>query len=264
MYSNEDLNNMNSDIKSDLELIECWLKHNKLRMNISKSNYIIFDRHKQIDDNIIPDIIINNTQLKKVSETKYLGLHIDSKLNWHTHINTIKNKVRPVIFALYRLRFCLNKNALWNIYHAYILSNLTYLIEIWSSASSYKLKELEVIQNKSLRIIYGFSYLHTRSDLYNESILPLNKIINYKLLILIYCLKNNLLKHNFQIFYIHDIHDHYTRRQSHIHIPIHRTNIGLYNILSRCIQLFNLLPSNIKYCPKISIYKKEILKYLNS
>lgn len=251
-----------NDINYDLVLIESWLTKNQLKMNVSKSNYIIFDKNKNYNN--IPLVHLNNEIFERVYETKYLGLYIDSKLTWKTNVNHIVKKISSINFALYRLRYYIHKNALWNIYYAHILSHINYLTPIWSSASTSILNKLEIIQNKALRIIYGYNRLHTRAELYNKNILPLKKIIMYNLLILTFCLKNNLIKHNFEITYRHNVHNYPTRRRSHINIPSSSTNTGLTSILNRGFTSFNQLPSNIKHCQQISIFKKLLLNYIDT
>lgn len=46
-----------------------------------------------------------------MTETKYLGLIIDENLNWRSHINKIKDKVKPIIFVIKRLRNFLHNKA---------------------------------------------------------------------------------------------------------------------------------------------------------
>lgn len=262
MYHSLSITDLINDINCDLILIESWLNINQLKMNISKSNYIIFDKNKNYND--IPLVHLNNEIFERVYETKYLGLYIDSKLNWKNNVNHIVKKISSINFALYRVRYYIHKNALWNIYYAHILSHINYLTPIWSSASTSTLNKLEVIQYKSLRIIYGYNRLHTRVELYNKNILPLTKIIMYNLLILTYCLKNNMIKHNFEITYRHNVHHYSTRRRSHINIPSSSTDTGLTSILYRGFSTFNNLPSNIKHCNQISIFKKLLLNYIDN
>lgn len=262
MYSDCNFQNLYTNMQTDILLIDDFLKQNKLKLNIKKSNYIIFDKHKVIEN--VPIILVNNNPLLRVYNTKYLGLNIDSKLSWNEHIHQLKNKIKPVTFVLYRLRYYLNKATMWNIYHAYFLSRLIYLIPIWSSASTSKLYELETLQNRTLRVIHGYSRFHARIDLYGVNILPLNKLIKFHLLVLIFSLNKNLIKHNLEITYRYMIHSHNTRRQSHIQTSLSRTNTGLNSILNRGYSLFNNLPTEIKHSHKISEFKRKLLECLNA
>ena len=47
--------------------------------------------NKQCEDNHV--VSINGMNIKIVYVTKFLGVHIDSRLNWCEHINHIKSKI---------------------------------------------------------------------------------------------------------------------------------------------------------------------------
>ena len=61
-----------------------WLYCNKLSLNVLKTHYIIFtQRNKKV--NYI-SLYINNVSIERVYVTKFLGVQIDSQLNWKNHI----------------------------------------------------------------------------------------------------------------------------------------------------------------------------------
>ena len=66
-----------------------------LCFNIDKSNYVIFYPYQK---RIIPylDLKIAETSLKCFECIKYLGLYIDSNLNWKNQIDYICKKVKSL------------------------------------------------------------------------------------------------------------------------------------------------------------------------
>ena len=52
-----------------------WLRANKLSLNISKTNYMLFTYHKQQDTNI--DLQISNSNTQRAKCANFLGLYID-------------------------------------------------------------------------------------------------------------------------------------------------------------------------------------------
>ena len=144
MYSGNNLSEQIERIQSDLVLLHTWLTQNKLKLNVKKSSYIIFDKNKILNDTV-PQILVNGIILNRAYNVKYLGLYIDSKLNWNMHIENIKKRISPLLFALRRLSYCLERDALWNIYHAYVMSRITYLIPIWSNTSVRNLNDIQVL-----------------------------------------------------------------------------------------------------------------------
>jgi len=67
-------------------------------MNVDKTNVIVFLSNKK--DNIA--VSLNGTPVIKVSNCRYLGLHIDDNLNWKYHIEHIYKK-KPITVCGYIL-----------------------------------------------------------------------------------------------------------------------------------------------------------------
>ena len=67
-----------------------WFKVNKLSLNVAKTNVMIFGNNIY-DDNYM--VSINGMNINSMYVTKFLGVHIDSKLNWNEHISVIKTKL---------------------------------------------------------------------------------------------------------------------------------------------------------------------------
>jgi hypothetical protein len=76
--------NFQTDLNNELDKVYEWLCVNKLSLNISKSNFVIFhSRQRTIKNNL--QVFINNEQLKQEQSIKYLGVMIDSNLTWKSH-----------------------------------------------------------------------------------------------------------------------------------------------------------------------------------
>ena len=95
---------MNSEIK----LISDWLKANKLTLNIDKTYCMVFHRgRRKCFGNT--DLFIDNIKIKQTETMNYLGVIIDTKLNWISHMTFVKNKVAKGIGIIRRARPLLNK-----------------------------------------------------------------------------------------------------------------------------------------------------------
>ena len=127
----------------------------------------------KLDDNDI-NISMNNCRLNKTNELKYLGIIIDHKLNWISHITHVKNKISKGIGIMYKARSYLNKKSLANLYHTYIYPYLIYCIEIWGNAANCHLQPLLLIQKKIVRIITFSDYLAHTEPIFKElKVLPI-------------------------------------------------------------------------------------------
>ena len=91
LYSDANVNNLNNVVNSELDKLNTWFIINKLSLNVSKTNYILFGNRKVHSD---LDIKIHNDKITRVSETKFPGVWIYEKLNWKKHVDLTRfNKI---------------------------------------------------------------------------------------------------------------------------------------------------------------------------
>ena len=130
----------------------------------------------------------------KLIEIKYLGVIIDKKLTWISHITYVKNKVSKGIGIMFKAKKILKRNTLINLYHSYIYPYLIYCIEAWGNASNCHLEQLYLTQKKVARMISFSNYNAHSIDIFKQlNILPLNKLVINRIGIRMYKYANNLL-----------------------------------------------------------------------
>ena len=96
--------------KEFMKLYE-WLCINRLSLNISKTNFVVFQAKNKPKSPVT--ILINNKAIDEVEEVKYLGIIVDSKMTFKTHINELKKKISRSIGILYKpATLCYNPNPL--------------------------------------------------------------------------------------------------------------------------------------------------------
>ena len=125
---------MNSEISTLLN----WTKSNKLTINTEKTHCIIFSLKKQLII-LSKDIILNNTPLQRKGATKFLGVHIDSKLSFKDQLAYIKPKIAKSVGILNKIKnkHKLPSEILITLYHTLICPYLNYGIEVWGSTFSF-------------------------------------------------------------------------------------------------------------------------------
>ena len=94
-------------LNTELQKLNCWLKANKLTINVSKSHFMVFHRGKRKLGVNNPSL--NNIALKRVNYSKFLGVIIDDGLKWTNHISYIKNKIAKGFGIILRARRFFNR-----------------------------------------------------------------------------------------------------------------------------------------------------------
>lgn len=245
----------------DITTIQKWMESNKLSMNLKKTNFILFHMRNSDLTNIFNEICFGNIKINRVESEKYLGIVIDKDLNWTQHIDSIKRKISSFVGVLKRISKFINEKTKKDIYFAYIHSHLTYGNPIWSTAPLYKLKELQVFQNKAMKEIYNLSRLTPSKLLYKDSILPVLILSKYELNLLTFKIENNLIKSNLTFKISNEVHSYSTRISNNFRAIFCRTKLTKNSIQSRGVGLFNQLPLYIKQEIRFMKFKNELKKH---
>ena len=103
---------------------------------------------------------LNSTKISKVDTFNFVGLTLNSHLDWKDHINTISSKISSIIGVLDKLKNVIATNALKLIYSSLNLPRLYYCNLIWG----YKPIRLIKLQKSMVIIISNAKcYSHTET-----------------------------------------------------------------------------------------------------
>ena len=150
--ASNDLKTLQNKTNAELKKINRWFSANKLTLNITKSKYMIIKRNNK--KNFLDfSLKFNGKKMEECNSYKYLGVHLDDKLNWKKHIKYLCEKLSKMCGLFAKLRHCCNIYLLKTIYHALVESHLQYCNMIWGNADRRILEPYVKLQNKLIRII---------------------------------------------------------------------------------------------------------------
>ena len=140
LYSDLNIHNLISIINHELDKLYTWFSVNKLSLNASKTNYMIFGKRKI---NCDVDIKINNNQITRVNiMTTFLGIMIDEQLNWKEQIHQVQTGLSRITGVMYRAINVLGTASLLTLYHSLFLPIMGYCCEIWGNVCVTNLHQL--------------------------------------------------------------------------------------------------------------------------
>ena len=131
--------------------LHVWFASNKLSLNFSKSNFIIFHGKNKNVYGDIDKIYFGNECIHRVRSTKYIGLVLDETLSWKEHTQNILNSLYRYFGVFYNLRKFLNTRLIRMAYFSCIFSRLKFGIEV-AMYNTTLVHQLQVVQNKLLRV----------------------------------------------------------------------------------------------------------------
>ena len=103
----------------------------------------------------IPSLVFNNTALEKVKKHKHLGITITNNLSWASHIDELLSHVSPMVDAMRKLKYQIDRKSLETIYFSFMRPTLEYACHIWDNCSG---KDADLLENDQLdvaRIVCG-------------------------------------------------------------------------------------------------------------
>ena len=259
------LNDIVSEIKKEIAYIYAWVKANKLSLNIDKTNFMLFTP-KCVPPSI-NGIFIDGNKIMEVTETKFLSVIIDCKLNWSPHITYISKKVAKDVGIILKARKLFDQETLLTLYYTFVYPYLNYCIHVWGKAYNVHIHDLIILQNKAVRIVHGVSPRTNANKLYfDHNILSLKRLYSYNISIFMYKFSKTMLPELFENFFcnVASVHEHSTRSAclNHIYVKFKGTTRGQKAFSYSGARIWNLILSHIETDCAIGTFKKLFAKLL--
>ena len=242
---NDDIGLVTALINLELRKISDWLAVNKLSLNVQKTKFMIFHNYqKVISANEIPDLIICETKIERVTTFNFLGLTINEFVNWSAHTSKIANKISRTLGVMNKLKRYLPISAMKLMYDSLILSHLQFGITCWG----FECNRLFKLQKRALRIMTNSKYnAHTEPLFKDLKLLKLNGIFDIQCMKFFYKFTNNTLpKYFHSLFrYNRDIYEIVTRNHNQLHLFPTRTHSAEHVLRHHIPKLIDKFPRYI-------------------
>ena len=200
------------------------------------------------------DYEIHGTKLMEFNSAKYLGVTIDSNLNWIDQCNNVYKKASFMLSFLERNFYKCPKTVKEQLFNALVRPVLEYGCCVWDPFKVYQIQKLELLNKRAARFITGNRIREHGNTLKNMKTLgwsPLSEKRAQNKLILFYKILNNQ---------IHVPTDDLTysqnpRRPLNFFVPQSSVDAHLYSFFPSTIRLWNSLPYSVKSSDTLSAFK---------
>ena len=259
----KNIQELNQIANEQLSLLDEWFRANRLTMNTDKTKYMVF-KHNISNQDL--SIKLHGNVIERTSSYKYLGLILDSKLNFKGHITLVLNKIRKRIPLLIKIKNKLNFSTKLKVYYAFNYPHFLYGIEIYSNTSNYNIKKLQNLQNRVVKYIFynkkssieDLFQTHKLLDIKNISkIQKIKSVFNYK-----NCKLPNQISENYdRILNDNDIERvHNLRNRNNFPHIRYNTNLGANHSYSNT-KFWNILPNRLKLISNAKLLLKKLRHY---
>ena len=114
---------------------------------------MLFHKHNKTLPNL--KLSINGRTIDQVTRFNFLGLHLNSQLTWHTHIEEISKKISRATAIIYKTQNILSSKIILSLYNTLIIPHITYCILSWGKEND----AILLLQKRAVRAIL----LHIKS-----------------------------------------------------------------------------------------------------
>ena len=151
MTANASFGKSVKQVQNDMNALSDWCVLNGIRMNIDKTKIMVFGSPVKVRQLPEFEIEIEGRPLSVVTSYKYLGVTLDSQLNYNKHVQNTIGRVSQKLKQLRCMRYFLDVRAATLVYKNMILPIMEYGDIFLVGTTVENRKKLQTLQNKSLR-----------------------------------------------------------------------------------------------------------------
>ena len=246
----------NSSCNTELAKFFSWTLANRLSIGFNKTFGIVHTYRNIETENL--SIKINNNILPFHDEGLFLGITIDSKLKYLTHIHNICNKLSKAIGIIYKLSMLnVPMSVLIQVYYSIAYPYLSYNVCSYAGTYPTHINRIFLLQKRLIRIVNRSLFLaHTNELFYNSRILKIQDI--YKLNIALY-----MFEHRNSGLY-ERTHSYGTRNRNNLIPNRARLTITENSMSNIGPNIWNSIPVDIRSLPSRNSFKRNYKNYLLS
>jgi len=239
---------------NDFDIVKEWFYENYMVLNAENFHFMCIGKNTENET-----LVINNTTLHNSKEEKILGVIIDNKLTFNSHIREICKKASQKISALSRVSYQLNDAEKKLLFNAVVKSQFSYCPLVWMFCSRKSNNLINKIHERALRIILGDDINDFEILLQNNKDIRNHHRNIQTLMIEIFKIKNelappimeNMFERRSTNYNLRNFQEFLTERKKTV-------NYGLETLSYRAPQLWSLLPESIKQLDSLECFKKRI------
>ena len=243
-------------LQRDLERLEAWGQTWQMEFHPTKCQAMRVGKKKSCP----PDYMLHGINLAIVSEVKYLGVIIDSNLNWSKQVSEVVAKANKKLAFLRRNLRIHSPKIKALAYSSLIRSQLEYCSSVWHPHTAKNIGKIEMVQRRAAR--WALSRYHNTSSV-TEMLghlhwQTLKHRRDFSSLCLFYKMANGEAATNLQNYLTPSQR---TTRRSHSHTYIQPqcgSDAFLHSFFPRTVRLWNGLPGDVVDSPSLASYRKAL------
>jgi len=250
-----------------LQDINEWMNMNRLKMNASKTEFIIFSSRQHLKGNMATQINVCEAVVERTQKIKYLGTTLDESL---TMKDFVTSKCRTAMWNIQRIknfRSILTQEACETLTLGLVISHLDFTNAVLTGIPDCDIKRLQRVQNIAAKLVVNNDE-NAHTCLKKLHWLPIKLRIKHKVLTLVYKCLNNDAPHYLKDLLVIDTPSRPQLRSNStasvkLTVPfVRRTTFAARAFSVMGPKWWNSLPDSIKNSPCAETFKKHLKTHL--
>ena len=262
LLQDQNLQCLELKLNEELDTLNQWLQLNGLSLNIDKTNFVSF--HPPQRKILSFNLKISGMPVEQSIYVKYLGLIVDSHLNWKKHVHEVSKKISRGIGILSKLRHFVTDDILTQLYYSLVYPFLAYGLVVWGNTYATTLKPIVTLQKQALRTITFLKRDAQSSPIFSQlGLIKFMDLVTMQTATFTFEYYHNLLPKAFDNYFtfISSKHNYNTRlgSKSTYYIDHIRTNYANFNLHFSGPSIWNKLDEELKSL-SLCLFKQNLTK----
>ena len=134
--SGKDIMQIRNNMQESLDQVSNWCDNNHMVINPTNIKSMTITTRQKHQLSPLPfDLVLNGAKIDQVTEHRLLGITIDNKLRWDSHINNVCKTVSRRVFLLSKLRYIVDIDTRKLFFNAHIKPHIDYASVVWDGCS---------------------------------------------------------------------------------------------------------------------------------
>ena len=143
-----------------------WLQQNEMIANPEKFHALLVRKDRK--DTSGEKILIQGREITSEKSVRLLGVEIDNKLNFDTHISNLCRKAVTQLNVLKRLKSFIGFKEKQILVESFVFSNFNYCPLVWHFSSAKSLTKIEKLHKRALQFLHN-DHTSSYTDLLSKS-----------------------------------------------------------------------------------------------
>ena len=264
-FDPEDSDEAMKRLEACVEDIRGWMKVNFLKLNDSKTEFLILGGKTDLERVKEDRIKVGDTNVIKSTMARNIGAYLDETMEMKDQISNIIRSCYSQLRAIAKIRRFLTMDSAKKVVHAFVTSRLDTLNSLLIELPDCHVNKLQLIQNNAARLVMRKKRNCRITPVLKElHWLPVEYRIQYKILLLVYkCLCDKGPVYLLQLL---ELYTPKINLRSSEDFQLKDTRVRkVYGERAFAIagpRLWNTLPLTIKNCATVSSFKTAIKTHL--